>query len=183
MLLYQVITMIDPFFALIPALKELVTPLCKSLHLYSLPLHVHEILFAVVVYHTIFEYLAAPLSSHFFPKHYTALNKESKLRWNMHCASMVSCCFITTCALTVISVDKERSGMNLEQRVWGYTGAAAMVQAFATGYFVFDFIVMIRYLDVFGTGMLMHAISCVITYTLGFVCSSISLLPTTMTSD
>lgn len=59
--------------------------------------------------------------------------------------------------------------MDLEERMWGYTGAAAMVQAFATGYFVFDLVVMVRYLDVFGTGMLMHALSCVITYTLGFV--------------
>ena len=59
--------------------------------------------------------------------------------------------------------------MNLEERMWGYTGAAALVQALATGYFLFDLVVMVRYLDVFGLGMLAHAASCLVTYTLGFV--------------
>lgn len=156
----------------IPTLQQLVTPICHALHLDSLPSHIHEIVGAVLVYHIIFEYLAAPISNLFFAQNYRSLSRESKLRWNMHCASMVSCCFITTCAASVMYIDGERRGMNLEQRVWGYTGAAAMVQAFATGYFVFDLLVMMRYHDVFGTGMLMHAVSCVITYTLGFVCGS-----------
>lgn len=59
--------------------------------------------------------------------------------------------------------------MNLEERMWGYTGAAGLVQALATGYFLFDLVVMVRYLDVFGLGMLAHASSCLLTYTLGFV--------------
>lgn len=63
--------------------------------------------------------------------------------------------------------------------MWGYTGAAALVQALATGYFLFDLIVMVRYLDVFGLGMLAHALSCLITYTLGFVrLDQIQELPT-----
>lgn len=59
--------------------------------------------------------------------------------------------------------------MDFEERMWGYTGAAALVQALATGYFLFDLVVMVRYLDVFGLGMLAHASSCLVTYTLGFV--------------
>jgi len=59
--------------------------------------------------------------------------------------------------------------MNLEERMWGYTGAAGLVQALATGYFLFDLVVMVRYLKVFGLGMLAHASSCLLTYTLGFV--------------
>lgn len=68
--------------------------------------------------------------------------------------------------------------MNLEERMWGYTGAAALVQALATGYFLFDLVVMVRYLDVFGLGMLAHASSCLVTYTLGFVRSDQTGKPT-----
>ncbi|KAH9224637.1 TLC domain-containing protein [Leptodontidium sp. 2 PMI_412] len=160
--------MLDPFFAPIPILTEAVKPLCDYLSLKSLPLHIHEILFAFGFYHIIFEYLAPPLSSWFLPKQYKQLSYESKLRWNMHCASMVQCCNITMLALWTIYSDNERRNMNLEERMWGYTGAAALVQALATGYFLFDLVVMVRYLDVFGLGMLAHALSCLITYTLGF---------------
>jgi len=86
----------------------------------------------------------------------------------MHCASMVQSVVICIMALGTIALDQERRNMNLEERMWGYTGAAALVQALATGYFLFDLVVMIRYLDVFGVGMLAHASSCFVTYTLGF---------------
>jgi len=82
---------------------------------------------------------------------------------------MVQSVAICVLALYVITVDDERRNMNLEERMWGYTGAAGMVQALATGYFLFDLAVMVRYLDVFGLGMLAHASSCLVTYTLGFV--------------
>jgi hypothetical protein len=161
--------MLDPFFSPLNFLQQLVTPLCNSLHLYSLPLHIHEILSAFAVYHVIFEYVAPPLSSLFFAKQYTGLSRESKLRWNMHCVSMVQSVTICVLALWVTAVDEERRTMNHEERMWGYTGAAGMVQALATGYFLFDLAVMVRYLDVFGVGMLTHATSCLVTYTLGFV--------------
>ncbi len=76
---------------------------------------------------------------------------------------------ISILAPLIMTIDQERKGMNLEERMWGYTGAAGLVQALATGYFLFDLVVMIRYLDVFGLGMLAHASSCLVTYTLGFV--------------
>ncbi|TVY88232.1 putative TLC domain-containing protein [Lachnellula willkommii] len=160
--------MLDPFFAPFPLFKESIQPLCDTLHLYSLPLHIHEILSAFAIYHIIFEYIAAPLSTALLPKSYTGLSWESKLRWNMHCVSLVQSVSISVLALWVMGADQERKTMNLEERLWGYTGAAGMVQALATGYFLFDLSVMIRYLDVFGVGMLTHASSCLLTYTLGF---------------
>lgn len=72
-------------------------------------------------------------------------------------------------ALWTIAVDDERKKMNHEERMWGYTGAAGLVQALATGYFLFDLVIMLRYTKVFGLGMLAHASSCLVTYTLGFV--------------
>lgn len=153
----------------IPFLQRLVQPLCDALSLHTLPLHIHEILYAFAIYHVIFEYLAPPLSRLFFRTNYTKLSYESKLRWNMHCVSMVQSVSICVLALFVITSDKERKSMNLEERMWGYTGAAGMVQALATGYFLFDLVTMVRYIDVFGMAMLAHALSCLATYTLGFV--------------
>jgi hypothetical protein len=173
--------MLDPFLPPIPWLEKLVQPLCEFLSLRTLPLHIHEILYAFALYHVIFEYLAPPLSSLLLPNSYTKLSYESKLRWNMHCASMVQSVAICVLALFVMTVDKERKGMNLEERMWGYTGAAGLVQALATGYFLFDLVVMVRYLEVFGLGMLAHASSCLLTYTLGFVrflgMNVVSILP------
>jgi hypothetical protein len=161
--------MLDPFLPPIPWLKALVQPVCDSLSLHTLPLHIHEILYAFALYHFIFAYLAPPLSSLLLPNSYTKLSYESKLRWNMHCASMTQSVAISILAPLIMTIDQERKGMNLEERMWGYTGAAGLVQALATGYFLFDLVVMIRYLDVFGLGMLAHASSCLVTYTLGFV--------------
>lgn len=159
----------DPFFLPVSSFGEAIKPLCDYLSLRSLPSHIHEILFAFGVYHLIFEYIAPPLSNFLLPARYSKLTYESKLRWNMHCASMVSSCTICVMALWTIAMDDERRNMDLNERLWGYTGAAGLVQALATGYFLFDLVVMVRYLDVFGLGMLAHASSCLVTYTLGFV--------------
>lgn len=157
----------DPFY--LAASEALFRPLCDFFSLQSLPLHIHEILFVFGVYHIIFEYIAPLLSTSLLSKNYKKLSYESKLRWNMHCVSMVQSVGICILALWTIIMDQERKHMNLEERIWGYTGAAGLVQALATGYFLFDLVVMIRYLEVFGLGMLAHASSCLLTYTLGFV--------------
>lgn len=65
--------------------------------------------------------------------------------------------------------DEERAAMTLEERVWGYTGAAGMVQGFAVGYFVWDAYIMARYTHVFGIAMLVHGLACSLTFSLGFV--------------
>jgi len=72
-------------------------------------------------------------------------------------------------ALWIMFFDDERNSMDWEQRIWGYTGAAGLVQAFAAGYFVWDLIVTACYLDVFGLGLLAHATSALLVYSFGFV--------------
>ena len=157
----------DPFF--FAASQALAQPFFRLFSLQSLSYHIHEILFVLGVYHIFFEYLAPFLSAALLSKSYKNLPYESKLRWNMHCVSMVQSVGICILALYIIFSDQERKHMNLEERIWGYTGAAGLVQALATGYFLFDLVVMVRYLKVFGFGMLAHASSCLLTYTLGFV--------------
>lgn len=87
----------------------------------------------------------------------------------MKCVSFVQSSFISALALVVISLDTQRAAMSLPERIWGYTGAAGMVQAFAVGYFVWDTYIMVRYTRVFGAAMLAHGVACTIVFSLGFV--------------
>lgn len=59
--------------------------------------------------------------------------------------------------------------MDWKERVWGYTGGGGMIQALAAGYFLWDLQICIRYLKVFGWGMLMHAVAALVVFSLGFV--------------
>ncbi len=72
-------------------------------------------------------------------------------------------------ALYVISSDLERYRMGWEDRIWGYTGAGGMVQAFAAGYFLWDVLVSAMYLQILGIGSLLHAICALLITCLGFV--------------
>lgn len=72
-------------------------------------------------------------------------------------------------ALWVLWNDAERVGMDYRARVWGYTGASGLVEALAAGYFAWDLWVSTVHLDVFGVGLLAHAVSAFGVYILGFV--------------
>lgn len=65
--------------------------------------------------------------------------------------------------------------MDWKERVWGYTGGGGMIQALAAGYFLWDLQICIRYLKVFGWGMLMHAVAALVVFSLGFVGPLISI--------
>lgn len=58
--------------------------------------------------------------------------------------------------------------MTSGERVFGYTGACGLIQALAVGYFVYDLIVSIVHVRMFGIGMLFHAISALWVFSLGF---------------
>ncbi|KAK8146963.1 hypothetical protein G3M48_002350 [Beauveria asiatica] len=159
----------DPFFLKpIPWLSDLVRPLSHRLDLVTLPLHIHEVLFAALLYSSIF-YLLSPIMSRIIaPKHYPQLSRNKQLNWDAHVVSMVQSVFINGLALWIMWVDEERSSMDREGRIWGYSGAPALLQSMAVGYFVWDFFVTAMNLDVFGIGTLAHAISALSVFSLGF---------------
>lgn len=85
---------------------------------------------------------------------------------------MVSLCqssLINVLALWVMFVDEERKNMTAQERVHGYTGAAGMIQGLATGYFLWDLMITLQNLRVFGIGMLAHATSALLVFSFGFV--------------
>ena len=62
------------------------------------------------------------------------------------------------------------------ERVHGYTGGGGLIQAFAGGYFLWDLVVTVQNLGVFGVGMLFHAISALCVFSLGFVSTVVRFL-------
>lgn len=162
--------MLDPFpFPPPPLLVRTFTPLADVLTLPTLPLHIHELLFAALLYHLICAYFSPVLSRYFFPSIYSNLPPRTRLNWDVHVVSLFQSILVCGAALWVMAVDQDRKGMDWKERVWGYTGACGMIQALAAGYFLWDLQICLRYTSVFGIGLLMHAVAALIVFSLGFV--------------
>ncbi|KAL7628180.1 hypothetical protein AAE478_002378 [Parahypoxylon ruwenzoriense] len=159
----------DPFpIPPIPALARAIQPWADYFELPTLPLHIHEVVLMAAFYFFVGSVVSPILSSRFFPATYSALSRGKKLNWDVHVVSLVQSTTINILALWVMFADDERRNMDWQERVWGYTGAAAMIQAFAAGYFLYDLIITASYLNIFGLGMLAHAISALLVYSFGF---------------
>ncbi|KAI2463663.1 DUF887-domain-containing protein [Annulohypoxylon bovei var. microspora] len=159
----------DPFpIPPIPALSKAVQPWADYLELPTLPLHIHEVVLMAAFYHVIGSVVSPVLSSRLFPNHYSTLSPSRKLSWDVHVVSLVQSTTINILALWVMFVDDERRNMDWQERIWGYTGGAAMIQALAAGYFLWDLIMTASHVNIFGLGMLAHAISALLVYSFGF---------------
>ncbi|KAK3172663.1 hypothetical protein OEA41_005987 [Lepraria neglecta] len=160
--------MIDSLPAPPGVLEAIVQPIADTVVLKTLPLHAHEILLALCLYHILNTYVSPALSRRFFPATYPNLSPKTKVNWDVHVTSMFQAVFICSVALWIVLKDEERNHMNARERIWGYTGAMGMTQAFAAGYFAWDIMVSSMHLDVLGPGSLAHAISALIVTCLGF---------------
>ena len=160
----------DPFPIPPPSLLVRATkPLATQLSLPTLPLHIHELLFAALSYHVICLRVSPYLSTRLCPRIYPQLSPRTKLNWDVHVVSLVQSIFINVVALWVMWVDEERRGMGWEERVWGYTGAGGMIQGFAAGYFLWDLYICVSNVATFGWGLLAHAVAALLVFSLGFV--------------
>jgi hypothetical protein len=160
----------DPFpIPPIPALSAAVQPWADYLNLPTLPLHIHEILITATFYEFIRSALSPALSSRLFPRQYATLSKSKKLSWDVHVVSLVQSTTISVLALWVMFADEERKQMDAQERLWGYTGASGMIQSLAAGYFLWDLFVTASNVNIFGLGMLAHAVSALLVYSFAFV--------------
>lgn len=161
----------DPFPIAPPAAlaKHYVQPAADYLGLKTLPLHFHEVAFAFILYHVTNKYISPVFSRFFFPRIYPTFSARTKLNWDVHIVSFVQSTLINILALWVIWTDEERGEMNWRGKVWGYTGASGLIQGFATGYFLWDLVITLQNVRIFGPGMLAHAVSALFVFSLGFV--------------
>lgn len=155
------------------SLSRSIRPLSNYLGLTTLPLHIHEILFAYTLYESIFRVLSPALSRRLWPQKYGTMTRRQRLNWDAHVVSMFQALFINTATLWVIFADPARSvrneGWNWTERLWGYNGAAGMCQAFAAGYFLWDVVVSSVHIDVMGASSLVHAVAALGITGIGFV--------------
>ncbi|KAI0109622.1 TLC domain-containing protein [Nemania sp. FL0031] len=159
----------DPFpIPPIPALSNAVQPWADYLNLPTLPLHIHEVVIIAAFYEFVRSAVSPVLSARLFPAQYGALSKTKKLNWDVHVVSLVQSTTINALALWVMFVDQERAQMDWQERLWGYSGGAAMIQALAAGYFVWDLFITAANVNIFGLGMLAHAVSALLVYSFGF---------------
>lgn len=161
--------MIDPLPRPPAFLSSLTQPIADLLSLKTLPLHTHEVLLAFTVYSLMDIFLAPTLSFRFFPKTYSSLPPRTKINWNIRVVSTIQAIFVCALALWVVVADEERKNMNLEERIWGYTGALGVTQAFAAGYFIWDVKISATNVGILGWGSLAHAVSALLITSLGFV--------------
>lgn len=161
----------DPFPIAPPAalVQKYFQPTADYLGLKTLPLHFHEVALAFALYHATNRYLAPAVSRFFFPRIYSTFNARTKLNWDVHIVSFVQSTLICTLALYVMKNDRDRAEMSWEEKVHGYTGASGLIQGFAAGYFVWDLVITLQNVRIFGLGMLAHAVSALFVFSLGFV--------------
>lgn len=164
----------DPFPIPPPVwLVEKVLPYANSLGLPTLALHAHEVLFAFTLYTVVGSVVSPILSRRFVPQKYKLLNHRTKVNWDVHVVSFFQSVLISALSLYVIFYDEQRIAVRprdqWEGRVWEYTGLSGLCQSFALGYFLWDFIQCSYHVDIFGLGMLAHAISAMSVFALGYV--------------
>ncbi|SMR50512.1 unnamed protein product [Zymoseptoria tritici ST99CH_1E4] len=163
----------DPFPIAPPeALINLTQPIATALSLPTLPLHVHEVIFAFFFYNFVNVVLSPWLSRTFFPSTYTSFNRRTRINWDVHVVSFFQSVIICALSLYVIWFDEERKETRpreaWEPRIWEYSGLSGLLQSFALGYFLWDFIMCTVHVDIFGWGMLAHAISALSVFALGY---------------
>jgi hypothetical protein len=157
----------------VPALQILVKPFADALGLATLSLHVHEILYATIFYFAIFTVVAPIISKSIISDRYEAFDFKTSLKFRIQCVSLVQSIFISSLALWVMLNDQHwKSVSTPEGRIWDCDGLWGSVQAFATGYFVYDLLLNLRYIKLLGLAMTLHGSSCLTIYMLGFVITS-----------
>ncbi len=163
--------MLDPIPSPPTWLFNFTKPYAEAIALPTLPYHVHEVIFAYLLYQNIELIVSPRLSTWLFPNIYPKLNRRTRINWDVHVVSLFQSCIINTLALWVMFKDEERADMKHSaiERIHGYTGASGLIQAFAAGYFLWDFIVSSRHLSVFGLGIWAHALSALTVFSFGFV--------------
>lgn len=158
--------MLDPFGPAPQWLQEYAEPLAK--YLPSFPLHAHEVLFFFTFYQVVQSVISPKLSAWLFPNIYPHFPRRTKLNWDVHVVSLVQSVVICAAALWVMFADGERKSMTAGERVYGYSGACGLIQAMATGYFLYDLIVSTVNIEIFGIGLWFHAVSALWVFSLGF---------------
>lgn len=152
------------------------SPLARSVigfserfRLATFPFHANEVVTSFIAYNGILHVIAPALSKAVVPKQYARLSDRSKISWNFRAVSFVQSALVCGMALRIIMSDSNRHSATRDERLWGYSPSVGRIQAYATGYFMFDLLATLQYYDVFGWTSLTHGASALAITLLGFV--------------
>lgn len=153
-----------------PIITQLSSTIAHATGLYTLPLHLHEVLFSALFYTVIQVVVSPAISRRLFPKRYPALSSRTRLNWDVHVVSLTQSIAINAVALYIFTSDLRTSERptDYRERIWGYNGGNGLIQSLAAGYFLWDLYVSLRYVSIFGLGLLAHAVAALSVYTLGY---------------
>ncbi|KAJ3008947.1 hypothetical protein HKX48_008257 [Thoreauomyces humboldtii] len=133
----------------------------STLHLTKLPAHSTTLFFSTLachVIHTLSHRISLRYSSH-----YARLSPPKQADWNMHVVSSVHATLITLAALPIFGMESLST-----DKVLAYDPYAGEVYAVAAGYFLWDSVVCLWNVKLFGLGFALHGIACLAVFLLAF---------------
>ena len=149
-------------------LSEAVKPITDLLHLHTLPPHAHEILLSFAFYTLVEKMISPQFSAYVFPQHYPKLPRRTKVTWDLHFTSFINAFILCGGVFYLMLYDDERLNGDWQDRMWAYSGVSGAVQAVATGYFMWDFMVCIVNYRTLGVLDLLHGTVGMVAALLGF---------------
>jgi hypothetical protein len=127
-----------------------------------LPQHGDQIAAATIFFHLIY------LLGHVFSKnnlYYKKLDRSKQASWCIHIVSQV---FSSTVLIASIPTFSEQE--LLADKLFGTTHYTRSLVAYACGYFLWDTIISIYYIDVTGPPFVFHGFACFSVFFLSYVC-------------
>lgn len=129
--------------------------------------HWHEIVASFLFYCGI-QAISPYLCTAIFGNKYSALNRKTKLNFDIHVVSMVQC--IISVATLVPAWGHEHfqnRASDPYSSIFGYNAYSGFVLAITIGYFIWDLIVCLLYIRLFGAGFLLHAFAALYVFSVG----------------
>lgn len=145
----------------IQALSDLVGHVGRKLGYKTLADHIHEVFFSYLFYDTI--YRLSGIISPLISKGYRSLSHRTQINFDIHVPSLVNCLFLLAISYPlfgdpVLALDK----------VSAYTPYSGFVAAMACGYFLWDSVICLRYIRLFGPAFAAHGVAALIVFSQGF---------------
>lgn len=126
--------------------------------------HWHEIVGSFLMY-VLVQKLSPMVSSRLFGKSYNQLNYKTKINFDIHVVSMVQC---VVSVLALIPMWNHPTWKNREvdptSAVLAYYPYGGFVSSISVGYFLWDLVVCFKYMNLFGAGFLVHAVSALFVF-------------------
>lgn len=126
--------------------------------------HWHEIFGSFLFYLTV-QWLSPIVATRYMGDTYKQLSRKVRINFDIHVVSMVQC--IVSLLLVIPTWNQPSwsyTATDAAGRVLTYYPYGGMVTAVTVGYFVWDLLVCLQHLQLFGAGFLFHAVAALVVF-------------------